>query len=117
MRKIIILDSNPVLPGETAYRYALRADVPAARKARYANAAAASAVDDATADELAALRAGAAVEKVEDARWPEGTSLAQVQAALVERHGVFQQQINDANPWASYGTSWDGSTWTDIANG
>lgn len=116
-RKIVVLDSNPVLPNETAFRYALWADVPAARRERYANVAATSAVGDVTADEVAAIRSGAVVEKVEDARWPNGTSLAQVQEALVQRHGSYQQEINEANPWASYGTSWDGATWTDVSNG
>ena len=116
-RKIIILEMNPVLPGETAFRFAMWADVPAARQARYADAALTSAVVGISAGELTALQNGSVVEKVEDARWPAGATVAQIQALLVARYTAFQAQITAANPWQRYGTNWDGTSWTSVNNG
>lgn len=116
-RKIIILESNPPGTGEIAFKYALWADVPAARQTRYADPAFETQVVGATAGEVAALRSGAVVERVAEARWNQGTTVAQIQAALVNEFNRFQTQITNTNPWQRYGTSWDGSTWTSVTNG
>lgn len=115
-RKIIILESQQPGQGDIAFRYALWADVPTARQTRYADANATSAFLAATQAEIDAIRSGAVVEKVEDARWPTGTTIAQIQGFLVSRHNAFQTQIANANPWQRYGTSWDGSSWTPVNN-
>lgn len=116
-RKIIILESHPPGTGEIAFRYALWANVPAARQTRYANPDLETQVEDATAGEIAALRTGAVVERVGEARWNNGTTVAQIQAALVNEFNRYQAKITAANPWQRYGTSWDGSSWTAVNNG
>ena len=115
-RKIIILEQQPKLPGEVAFRFAMWADVPAARQARYANPAFVSAVAGLSQAELDELRAGQIVEQVEDARWPAGTTVPSIQALLVTRFQAFQAEVTAANPWQRYGTNWDGSTWTPVNN-
>ena len=114
-RKIIILESNPVTAGEIAFRYAMCADVPAARQTRYADATLESQVVGATAGELTALRNGSVVEKVEEARFGASTVPA-VQALLITRYQAFQAQITADNRWQRYGTSWDGTSWTAVSN-
>ena len=114
-RKIIILESNPVTAGEIAFRYAMWADVPAARQSRYADATLTSQVVGATAGELTALRNGSVVEKVEEARFGASTVPA-VQALLINRFNAYQTEITAKNPWQRYGTSWDGSSWTAVNN-
>lgn len=114
-RKIIILESRPITAGEIAFRYAFWADVPAARQARYANAAFETQVAGATAGEFAALRSGAVVEKVDEARFGAAT-VAQVQALLVTEFNAYQAKITAANPWQRYGTNWDGTSWNAVNN-
>lgn len=116
-RKIIILESNPVLPGEITFRFAMWADVPVTRQARYANPALTSDVNGATASELDAIRSGAVVERIEEGRWPKGTTVPQVQAELIKRFQAFQADVSTDNRWARYGTSWDGASWTPVTNG
>lgn len=115
-RKIIVLEQYAVLPGELGFRYALWADVPAARQARYANPTFETAVAGASQAEIGALRSGAVVEKVEDGRWPAGTTVPSIQALLVSRFQDFQAEVTARNPWQRYGTSWDGTTWTAVNN-
>lgn len=115
-RKIVIIRAVTAAP-DVGFRYALWADVPAARQSRYANALATTEVADVTAGELSALQSGAVVEKVEEARWPSGTTVAQMQTFLQARFADYQAQITAANPWQRSGTSWDGTTWSVTNNG
>lgn len=115
-RKIIILDSNPILPGEIAFRYAMWADVPAARQTRYADPTLTSQVTGITAAELTALRNGTVVEKVEEARFGT-TTVANVQALLITRYNTYQAEIAADNRWQRYGTNWDGTSWAAVSNG
>lgn len=116
-RKIIILESNPPGQGDIQFRFAMWADVPAARQSRYADATFASAVAGATAGEITALQTGAVVETVREARWPAGTTIPNIQAALVTEFNAYQARVTASNPWQRYGTSWDGSIWTAVNNG
>lgn len=116
-RKIIILESNPPGTGNIAFKFAMWADVPAARQARYANATFVSEVVGATAGEISALQTGAVVEMVREAQWNAGTTIPQIQAALVAEFNAYQARITAANPWQRYGTSYDGTSWTAVSNG
>jgi hypothetical protein len=108
-REIIILEQV----GETGdFRVAFWLDVPAARRAFYADPAATSQFLNATAEEIAALRSGAVVERVERIDRPFGGTLAQLRTTLTARHAALQARVNAENPWARYGTSFDGTTWT-----
>lgn len=112
-RKIIVLERQN-LPSDQDYRVAFWLDVPATRRAFYANATAASVVVDATQLELDAIKAGAVVERVETVSIPAGATLGQIQAGLVTRHGRLQGELTSRNPWARYGSSWDGTNWSMV---
>lgn len=116
-RKIIVLENqNPGRSGgdPIAYRYAFWLDVPVARRPFFANASATSAVKDATAGELSAIQSGAVKEVVDTFSYPDGSTLAQIQAGLVALYNASQSALNSsaANPYDHYGTSWDGNAWT-----
>lgn len=112
-RKIIVLDRQN-LPSDQDFRVAFWLDVAVARQPFYANAAATSQVVGATQAELDAIKAGSVVERVEMVPMRSGATLAQVQAALVTRHGALQAELTSRNPWARYGSSWDGAAWTMV---
>jgi hypothetical protein len=108
-RKIIVLEQV----GETGdFRVAFWLDVPATRQSFYADPSATSLFRAASAEEIAAIRAGAVVERVERFDRPFGGSLAQLRNALVIRYGQLQARVDADNPWVRYGTSYDGTTWT-----
>ena len=109
--KIIILDRVNA-PSDLAYRYVLWADVPAARQRFFADPNATSAYIDASADDLAALRSGAVVEKGCTYTWQAGATLAQITTQLRAELDAFQDQITNLNLWDRYGTVWDGTSWT-----
>lgn len=46
-----------------------------------------------------------------------GTTVPQIQAALVAEFNAYQARITAANPWQRYGTSYDGTSWTAVSNG
>lgn len=96
---------------------ALWADVPAARQSFYANASAKSAWTGATAADNTALQNGSVVENVANQRVPPGATLAQVEGFLQAQWQNYQAYINNYNPWRSYGTTWDGTTWTVVTVG
>lgn len=112
-RKIIILDRTG-LPSDQNYRAAFWLDVPASRQAFYANPAAASAVKGATAAEVLAIQSGAIVEEVVEVGATAGTGQAALLARLVSRYNDRQAEFTARNPWARYGSSWDGSAWTPV---
>lgn len=113
-RKIIILD-RVGYPSDDAYRVAFWLDVPADRQPFYANAAFVSEVigtEAPSAAELTALRSGAVVEQVDRIWMPVGTSVAQRAARLQAEFNIRQSDVTTRNDWARYGTTWDGTTWT-----
>lgn len=111
-RQIIILDKLPVASGSTGYQVLYRAVVPAARQAFYVNPAAVSAYKDATPQETTDLQTGAVVERVEPYVIDGTPTLNAVKAALQARFTDFQTSVTNYNPWALYGSSWDGTVWT-----
>jgi hypothetical protein len=105
---IIILES----PRANSYRYALWADVPAARQSMYAQVGKVSAWKGASAPENAAIAAGQVVESVDQFDVAPGTTIASVQATLLAAQAAYQASITSANPWNRYGTFHDGVSWT-----
>lgn len=108
-KRIIILEKR----GPATFRYVMWADVPVARQAFYANAAAKSQWKDASAPETAALQSGAVVERTDETNFAAGLSAAQMQTALENTWADYQAYVNAFNPWAQYGRFWqgDGSAW------
>ena len=111
---IIILERMSMTP--PTFRYCLRATVPEARQAYYADPFKTSIYKNATGEDLTAMKAGALVER--SSEFAVGTStIAQVKAALIEAQAEFQARVNEDrewNPQKYLGTSWDGTTWTNV---
>lgn len=107
--KIIILERT----APETYRYALWADVPAARQPFYAIAQAAftSQWKDATAGDTTNFRNGSVAEKVDTIQVPPGSTVAQVKTFLQARWAEWQAAVTARNDWPFYGTTWDGTTW------
>lgn len=112
-RKIIILDRQN-LPSDQDYRVVFWLDVPLARQPYYQNVAATSHVVGATQAELDAIKSGAVVERVEIISIRANATLGQIQAGLAARHGGLQAELTSRNPWARYGSSWDGTNWSMV---
>lgn len=114
-RKIIIMEKLTDSVAVNHYRYALWANVPAARQSFYANATFVSAVigtNAPTTAELNALQGGSVVETVQDSSWDQSVPIATVQNDLTTAFNAYQALITAYNPWVRYGTTWDGTTWT-----
>ena len=113
MDLIVVLDRTNVRTA--TFRYLLRAAVPTARQSYFANPDATSAYKNATEAELVALRAGQYVEVVRESPFG-GMTVPQIKTWLIEAQTALQAKVNaDAgwNPFKYWGTSWDGSTWTN----
>lgn len=108
-KRVIVLEK---LTGpRPAFRMAFWADVPLARQIFYANPAAISAYKDATTAEVALIKTGAVVERVEVVSADPPRTAAQMQAIAEGRWTAFQAEIEADNPWSRYGSSWDGTAW------
>jgi hypothetical protein len=115
-RKIIVLDQQG-LPSDANFRVAYWLDVPVARQPFYADAAATSVVigpNGTTAGELSAIRSGAVMEVVEVIPKPAGTTAAQLRATAEARFAELQNTLNTQNKWSRYGSSFDGTAWTNV---
>lgn len=100
-----------------SYKYAMWADVPAARQSYYASSANVSVWVNASSADNANLQSGAVVELVETRRLPTSLTIAQIEIGLQNRWSTFQSYVTSHNPWQRYGTTWDGTTWTLTNNG
>jgi len=107
--RVIILTQDPNTP--TTYNVAFWADVPSARQPFYANTSATSAWAGATATDIQNLQNGSVVEAVAVHGLDPGTPIAQFLTYLQQQWTVYQQHINNFNPWQHYGSNWDGTTW------
>ena len=112
-RKIIQLE-RVGMPSDTNFRVAFWLDVPVARRSFYANATATSAVIGITAQELALIQSGAVVEVVETLPRPAGATMGDFRNDAEALYARLQSELNNRNPYARYGTSWDGATWTPV---
>jgi hypothetical protein len=69
----------------------------------------------ATAADLADLRAGLYLERV-DTMNITGETIARVKQRMVLGQAAFQAEVTadgTYNPWKYYGTYWNGTTWTN----
>lgn len=112
-RKIIILE-RVNMPSDQDFRVAFWLDVPVARQTFYASASATSQVKGITGPELAALQTGAVVEEIVLVQGKSTLTQGELLAALIARYNARQAEFTARNPWARYGSSWDGSTWTPV---
>lgn len=104
-KRIIILEQLD----NRQYRYALWADVPAARQSLYAASAQPTAYTLASVNEKAALADGSVAEKIGVI---EAISVAEARQMLVDLWTEWQAQVSNRNPWIRYGTFWNGTGWT-----
>lgn len=113
-KKIIILEIGSPWNNQLSIKYALWADVPAGHQPKYTKDSSwVSAYDAADAGELAALRSGAVVEKVETTNVASGTPVATIKNILQASFTMFQNQITNETTWQYFGTYYDGTTWTN----
>jgi hypothetical protein len=109
---VIFLAATPEDPN--TYQAALWADVPTARQTFYANANAKSVWLGATAQDNTNIQNGSVAEQVTTLRVPSGTTITQVETQLQALWQTFQSSITNYNPWAHYGSTWDGMTWNVV---
>jgi hypothetical protein len=101
------------------FRYALWADVPLAHQPFYADPALGSAWKGAIAADLTAIRNGEVTERVDvfRAQVAEGATnaavLAAAQTQLEALWTAFQNEITTRATWNRYGSTWNGTTWTN----
>lgn len=112
-KKIIVLENLAADSGAAGinYRVAYWLSVPVARQPMYANALAKSTYAGATQQEADALTAGQVVEMIDTISYPNGTTIAAVQADLIARFNAAQDALTGTNKFQRYGTSWDGNSW------
>ena len=106
-KQIIILETTD----KGRLRAAFWLAVPAARQPFYANSNV-SAYKDATTQEATALQSGAVKEEVATFVIG-GLTAGQIRTLLQGEFTRRQAELNAYNPWARFGTSWDGTTWTN----
>lgn len=125
-RKVIITKREQTgAAGSFVFNYALWADVPAARQRFYANPNAGSVViaeasagdGGITAAELAAIRSGAVRERAGSGTW---VNYAAAKPDLQQAQADWQNEVSGnapfVNEWNRYGSSFDGTSWTDKSN-
>jgi hypothetical protein len=111
--RVIFLAATPDDPN--TYRAALWADVPASRQQFYTQPTTyVSAWSGATAADNTNLQNGSMVEIVILERVPPGTTITQVETNLQAAWTDYQNNITNYNPWAHYGSTWDGTTWNVV---
>jgi hypothetical protein len=94
------------------WRYALWADVPAARQPFYARVGATSAWAGASGAQNTALAAGQIAERVNVLEVPAVATVADIKTELDRLATAYQTEITNTNPWVRYGTRSDGTTVT-----
>ena len=107
-KRIIILDNFE----GTKYHVALWADVPATRQSFYASSGVVSAWTGAAAADNTAIASGAVAERVIQYDAGQAESLATIRVNLQATWTAYQAYVTAWNPWARFGTFWDGTTWT-----
>lgn len=111
-RKIIILENRKAMKPQIRACFWL--DVPAEDQANFAlHQEGVSQFAGATQAELDAINSGLVAERVEVHSFENGTTVAQIKAALVSRYNDLQAKVNANRLYDYYGAYWDGSTWTN----
>lgn len=114
MARKIIVQERLGEPSDFNFKYVFWADVPAARQPFYADATKTSVVKDISAQELSDYRAGKFLEKSDLASYAAGTTAAAIRADLINKFNAYQTQVTAFNPFQFYGTTWDGTSWTNL---
>lgn len=112
-KRIIVLEQLSSAP--LMFRYVMWADTPAARVAFYAarQATMVSAWKDAAAGDNTALQNGTVTERVDQATFPAGATLAQAETILQAIWAAWNTLVQADNPWNHYGSFMDASnSWT-----
>lgn len=113
--QIIALTSTSGGGGRPSYQLALWFDVPASRQQFYANPKKVSQWLGATAQDNTNLQNGSVYEEVVTYS-PDGSqTLAQIEAGAVALWGARNALFQANNPWGSYGSTYDGTTWTIVS--
>lgn len=113
-KRVIILEKLGAAP--LSYRYAMWADVPAARQPFYAakQATSVSLWKDAAAGDNTALQNGSVTERVDVTTMLAGDNLAAAMTRLQAIWTAYQAEITAANSWDRYGSFMDTSNaWTN----
>jgi len=106
--RVIVLDQVDA----RTFNFVMWSDVPPARQAFYVKAAGTvSAWKDALASDNSNLVSGLVSEEVRTLQVPAGTPLGQARTMMENLWTQFQDRVTNANPWARYGSTWDGTTW------
>lgn len=113
-KQIIVLQTGSPWLGQLSITYALWATVPSNLQVMYAQGTGfTSAYVNATTAEIASLRSGATVEKVESTNVPVGTGVATIKNILQSAFTTYQNSITNDNRFQFFGTFYDGTTWTN----
>jgi hypothetical protein len=107
--KIILLDR--LTPGTTTLRFVMWADVPASRWNFHTDATKTSAWRNAMPDDLAALRNGSVLERVDTLAMDGAVTNTQVRTSIQARWTAFQATVTADTTHSVYGSTWDGTTW------
>lgn len=110
-KRIIILEH--LRSDVNTVQYVLWAVVPPTRKLFYADPNAVSAYRDTTPSEIIAIQDGSVTEKIFSIQVKEGTTKPQLKSLLESLWSKYQDEISTINPWKNYGTSWDGTVWSN----
>jgi hypothetical protein len=96
-RRFYIKDRSAPLDPHLELTVAFWVDIPAGRVAEFANPAATTAVEDATAGELADIRAGRVVERVVTLRWSQDLATDDVIARLKAYYAQLRREVLGQN--------------------
>jgi hypothetical protein len=113
VRAIVILEQTQRPPDPVAFRYLLRADVPASRQIKFAKPDYVSAFVPFPPDtdpDLDALRSGAVVEVGRNAVM--NAPLAAMKARLEQEQALYQTQVTTDPTYSRYGTWFFNGSWT-----
>jgi hypothetical protein len=111
MKEIIILDQEN--PKRNKFRVVYWVPIPAERQARFANPDFISAYENATADELNALKSGAYVEVLEYPSFSSSATKADIVQDLSKTYTKLVADYAGKNHWKWYGTFREGGAWTN----
>lgn len=115
MTATIIILKRENLPSDFSFGYVFRFPVADKIGEKYADPSKTSLWPEAPQEDIDAIQAGKYVEVKGVLNAKIGSQLDDIKAQLVQRYNESYklQQTDDAKLFEFYGTSFDGSTWTD----
>lgn len=123
MQQIIILDQLSQPPAVPSFLFVMRLAVPPGIRNRYAGSVSGSSYPALSTDvEESQLRAGQYIEQVATytgsatvQTWAQANTAAgkaQIKSDLIAAYTTAQNALNASVPWAYYGVTYDGTTWS-----